>query len=219
MLKKESVMKSLTYRILSEVLNAVTHGVALGLSIVGLVFLLIKGAHISPLYIIAYTLYGSTLILLFLSSTLFHSLIFTKAKKVFQIFDHSSIYLLIAGSYTPYCLLSIKGTLGVILMIIIWLLAILGVIHKSITLHKKTHTSKISTLLYIGMGWFCLVAVQPLFHSLGAKGVFLLLAGGISYTLGTIFYTLKKIKFMHVIWHLFVILGASFMFFSIFLTT
>jgi hemolysin III len=212
-------MKSATYRILNEVLNAITHGVALGLSIVGLVFLLIKGAHISPLYIIAYTLYGSTLILLFLSSTLFHSLIFTKAKKVFQIFDHSSIYLLIAGSYTPYCLLSIKGTLGVILMIIIWLLAILGVVHKSITLHKKAHTSKISTLLYIGMGWLCLAAIQPLFHSLGAKGVFLLLAGGISYTLGTIFYTLKKIKFMHVIWHIFVILGASFMFFSIFLTT
>jgi hemolysin III len=150
---------------------------------------------------------------------LFHSLIFTKAKKVFQIFDHSSIYLLIAGSYTPYCLLSIKGTLGIILMITIWLLAISGVVHKSITLHKKAHTSKISTLLYIGMGWLCLVAIQPLFHSLGAKGVFLLLAGGISYTLGTIFYTLKKIKFMHIIWHLFVILGASFMFFSIFLTT
>jgi len=212
-------MKSSTYRILNEVLNAVTHGVALGLSIVGLVFLLIKGAHISPLYIIAYTLYGSTLILLFLSSTLFHSLIFTKAKKVFQVFDHSSIYLLIAGSYTPYCLLSIKGSLGIILMIIIWSLAILGVIYKSITLHKKAHTSKISTLLYIGMGWLCLIAIQPLFHSLGAKGVILLLAGGVSYTLGSIFYTLKKIKFMHVIWHLFVILGASFMFFSIFLTT
>ncbi|MDR0690600.1 MAG: hemolysin III family protein [Streptococcaceae bacterium] len=212
-------MKGSTYRILNEVLNAITHGVALGLSIVGLVFLLIKGAHVSALYIIAYTLYGSTLILLFLSSTLFHSLIFTKAKKVFQAFDHSSIYLLIAGSYTPYCLLSIKGVLGVTLMIIIWLLAILGVIYKSITLHKKAHVSKISTLLYIGMGWFCLIALQPLLNSLGAKGVILLLAGGVSYTLGTIFYTLKKVKFMHVIWHLFVILGASFMFFSIFLTT
>jgi hemolysin III len=212
-------MKLSTYLILNEVLNAVTHGVAFGLSIVGLVFLLIKGIHISDLYIIAYTLYGSTLILLFLSSTLFHSFIFTKAKKVLQIFDHSSIYLLIAGSYTPYCLLSIKGTLGIILMIIIWLLAILGVVYKAITLHKKVNISKISTLLYIGMGWLCLIAIQPLLHSLGTKGVLLMLAGGVSYTLGTVFYTLKKIRFMHVIWHLFVILGASFMFFSIFLTT
>ncbi|MDR1521795.1 MAG: hemolysin III family protein [Streptococcaceae bacterium] len=212
-------MKSSTYRILSEILNAITHGVASLLSIVGLIFLLVKGAHISPLHIIAYTLYGSTLILLFLSSTLFHSLIFTKAKKILQIFDHSSIYLLIAGSYTPYCLLSIKGALGLILMIIIWLLAFLGVIYKSIALHKRAYVSKISTILYIGMGWLCLIAIQPLLYSLGVKGVLLMLAGGVSYTLGAIFYTLKKIKFMHVIWHLFVILGASFMFFSIFLTT
>ncbi|MDR0922309.1 MAG: hemolysin III family protein [Lactobacillales bacterium] len=208
------------YLILNEVLNAVTHGIAFGLSIAGLVLLLIKGAHLnSPIYTTAYALYGATLILLFLSSTLFHSLIFTKAKKVFQVFDHSSIYLLIAGSYTPYCLLSIKGWLGWALLITIWALAICGIVYKSITLHKTENVSKISTILYILMGWICVVAIEPLYRALGITGVLLLLFGGIAYTVGAVFYSFKNVRFMHVVWHLFVMLGAGFIFFSIFFTT
>ncbi|SJZ84471.1 hemolysin III [Pilibacter termitis] len=208
------------YLILNEVLNAVTHGIACALSIAGLVILLLKGSHTgSPVYIAAYALYGATLILLFLSSTLFHSLIFTKAKKVFQVFDHSSIFLLIAGSYTPYCLLSIKGWMGITMLVAIWVIAILGVVYKSIFLHRQEKVSKISTILYVAMGWICVFAIQPLYNALGINGLILLVLGGVSYTVGAFFYSLKNVRFMHVVWHLFVMAGACFMFFSILFNT
>jgi hemolysin III len=206
------------YNILNEVLNAVTHGIALGLSIWGLVLLLIKGNHLnSPLYITAYAIYGAMLILLFLSSTLFHSLIFTKAKKVFQTFDHASIFMLIAGSYTPYCMLAIRGTIGWVMLVAIWVLAILGVVYKSITIHKTQNISKLSTVLYILMGWICVLAINPLYHAMGGAGIALLIGGGVAYTLGAVFYSFKNVRFMHVVWHLFVMLGAGCMFLSIYL--
>lgn len=204
------------YLILNEVLNAVTHGIGFGLSIAGLVILLIKGARLdSPIHIISYAIYGSMMILLFLFSTLFHSLMFTRAKKVFQVFDHTSIFLLIAGSYTPFCLLSIQGWLGWTLFILIWLLAISGIVYKSLTLHKKVTVSKISTLIYIIMGWLCVIAFKPLIASLGFWGTFLLTSGGVSYTVGALFYSIKSVRFMHVVWHLFVMLGAGLMYFSV----
>lgn len=204
------------YLILNEVLNAVTHGIGFGLSIAGLVILLIKWARLdSPIHIISYAIYGSMMILLFLFSTLFHSLMFTRAKKVFQVFDHTSIFLLIAGSYTPFCLLSIQGWLGWTLFILIWLLAISGIVYKSLTLHKKETVSKISTLIYIIMGWLCVIAFKPLIASLGFWGTFLLTSGGVSYTVGALFYSIKSVRFMHVVWHLFVMLGAGLMYFSV----
>lgn len=204
------------YLILNEVLNAVTHGIGFGLSIAGLVILLIKGARLdSSIHIISYAIYGSMMILLFLFSTLFHSLMFTRAKKVFQVFDHASIFLLIAGSYTPFCLLSIQGWLGWTLFILIWLLAISGIVYKSLTLHKKETLSKISTLIYINMGWLCVIAFKPLIASLGFWGTFLLASGGVSYTVGALFYSIKSVRFMHVVWHLFVMLGAGLMYFSV----
>jgi hemolysin III len=208
------------YMITQEVFNAVTHGIGFGLAIAGLVALVLKGVHEhSPLAITSYALYGSTLILLFLCSTLFHSLIFTKAKKVFQVFDHSSNYLLIAGSYTPYCLLAIKGALGWGLFGVIWALAILGVVYKSITLPRKESVSKLSTIIYISMGWLCIIAIKPLFDAIGFYGILFLVLGGLSYTLGALFYSLKNVRFMHVVWHLFVMLGAFFMYVSIFMFT
>ncbi len=152
------------------------------------------------------------MILLFLTSTLFHSLIFTKAKKVFQVFDHSSIFLLIAGSYTPFCLLSIRGWLGWTLFVLIWLFAILGIIYKALTLHKRERVSKVSTIIYIFMGS---AFMRFLYHSLGMTGVILMVAGGLSYTIGAFFYSLNSIRYMHVVWHLFVMLGAGFMYFSV----
>ncbi len=208
------------YLIVNEVLNAVTHGIGCGLAIAGLVILLIKGARLgSPLHIVSYAIYGAMMILLFLSSTLFHSLIFTKAKKVFQVFDHDSIFLLIAGSYTPFCLLSVKGWLGWALFTLIWLLAISGVVYKSLTLHKKDTVSKVSTLIYLFMGWLCLVAAKDLWLSLGSVGTALLVYGGVAYSVGALFYSLKNVRFMHVVWHLFVMLGAALMYFSILLYT
>ncbi|MCC9272920.1 PAQR family membrane homeostasis protein TrhA [Enterococcus aquimarinus] len=208
------------YLILNEILNAVTHGIALGFSIAGLVVLLVKGAQLgSPVHIVSYAIYGSTMILLFLFSTLFHSLMFTRARTVFQVFDHSSIFLLIAGSYTPFCLISIQGWLGWTLFVFIWLIAIAGIIYKSLTLHQKEPNPKISTMIYIVMGWLCLIAFYPLVQSLGVRGTALLASGGIAYTFGTIFYRLKNVPFMHVVWHLFVMLGAGLIYFSILLYT
>lgn len=208
------------YLIVNEVLNAVTHGLGCGLSIAGLVILLVKGARLgSAMHVVSYAIYGSTMILLFLFSTLFHSLIFTRAKKVFQVFDHASIFLLIAGSYTPFCLLSIRGWMGWTLFVSIWLLAISGVIYKSVTLHRKETVSKISTLIYIVMGWLCVLAFKPLIDSLGVWGTGLLAGGGVSYTVGSLFYGLKDVRFMHVVWHLFVMLGAGLMYFSVLLYT
>ncbi|MGX7162646.1 PAQR family membrane homeostasis protein TrhA [Enterococcus massiliensis] len=204
------------YLILNEVLNAVTHGIGFGLSVAGLVVLLVRGVRMgSAIHVVSYALYGSMMILLFLCSTLFHSLIFTKAKKVFQVFDHDSIFLLIAGSYTPYCLLSIRGWLGWTLFVLIWTMAISGVVYKSITLHRKETVSKISTIIYIIMGWLCILAAKQLLASLGIIGTALLVGGGVSYTVGAFFYSMKHIRFMHVIWHLFVMLGAGLIYFSI----
>ena len=204
------------YLIVNEVLNAVTHGIGFGLSVAGLVILLVKGARLgSAIHVVSYAVYGSMMILLFLCSTLFHSLIFTRAKKVFQVFDHASIFLLIAGSYTPYCLLSIRGGLGWTLFGLIWLSAISGVVYKSVTLHKKETVSKVSTVIYIIMGWLCILAAEPLLASLGVTGTVLLVSGGVAYTIGAIFYSFKNIRFMHVVWHLFVMLGAGLMYFSI----
>ena len=204
------------YLIVNEVLNAVTHGIGFGLSVAGLVILLVKGARLgSAIHVVSYAVYGSMMILLFLCSTLFHSLIFTRAKKVFQVFDHASIFLLIAGSYTPYCLLSIRGGLGWTLFGLIWLSAISGVVYKSVTLHKKETVSKVSTVIYIIMGWLCILAAKPLLASLGVTGTVLLVSGGVAYTIGAIFYSFKNIRFMHVVWHLFVMLGAGLMYFSI----
>ncbi|MFD2729112.1 PAQR family membrane homeostasis protein TrhA [Enterococcus camelliae] len=205
-----------TYLIVNEVLNACTHGIGLGLSIAGLVILLVKGAHLhSPMHVVSYALYGSMMILLFLFSTLFHSLIFTKAKKVFQVFDHASIYLLIAGSYTPYCLLSIGGWQGWTLFSVIWVMAIIGITYKSLTLHKQQSVSKVSTAIYVIMGWLCLLTAPQLIHSLGLSGTLLLFFGGVSYTLGAVIYSIKNVRFMHVVWHLFVMLGAGLIYFSI----
>lgn len=200
----------------NEILNAVTHGIGVILSFIGLLLLLFKGVQMgSVIHIVSYSIYGTTMFLLFLCSTLFHSFIFTRAKKVFQIFDHDSIYLLIAGSYTPFCLLSIRGWLGWSLCLVIWLLAIIGIIYKSITLGNTTKISNISTIIYIIMGWLCLIAIVPLYNALSPVGFWLLVSGGIAYTVGAFFYSMAKIKYMHVVWHFFVLLGALFMYLSV----
>ncbi|MBO0453158.1 MULTISPECIES: PAQR family membrane homeostasis protein TrhA [Enterococcus] len=203
------------YLITNEVLNAITHGIGVVLSIVGFVFLLRKAS--SGLHYVSFIVYGVSLLLLFLASTLYHSLIFTKAKKVFQVFDHCSIYLLIAGTYTPYCLLYIKGTIGIVLLSIIWLAAIVGIVYKSLTLSKVKTVSKLSTIIYNVMGWAVVIALPSLYQSVGLKGLLLLVGGGVAYTVGSLFYSMKNRRYMHVVWHLFVMLGAILMFFSIYL--
>ncbi|MEO1771493.1 MULTISPECIES: PAQR family membrane homeostasis protein TrhA [Enterococcus] len=203
------------YLIANEVLNAVTHGIAAVLSLVGVGFLLQKAS--TNIDYVSFAIYGVCLFVLFFASTMYHSLIFTKARKVFQVFDHCSIFLLIAGTYTPFCLLRIKGTLGIILLVVIWLAAITGIIYKSLTLTKRNSVSNMSTILYNVMGWAVVIALPTLYQSIGIKGLLLLVGGGLSYSVGSLFYSMKSKKFTHVIWHLFVILGALLMFFVVYL--
>ncbi|GFH40111.1 PAQR family membrane homeostasis protein TrhA [Lactococcus insecticola] len=207
---------SKAYLITNEVFNAVTHGIGFGLAVWGLVLLLFKGiANHSAIQVTSYAIYGTTLILLFLFSTLFHSLIFTRANQVFQVFDHSSIYLLIAGTYTPYCLITLNGWLGWTLFSIVWVCAIIGIVIKSIFLPKWDHVPKISTVLYVIMGWLIVFAMKPLWDAIPHMGVLLLFLGGVLYTCGAFFYSLK-FPYAHVVWHLFVIAAAILMWFSVY---
>lgn len=206
---------SRVYYILNEVLNSVTHGISFILAVIGTVFLVYKGWKLGQggIAIVSYLIFGISMCLLYLSSTLYHSLYFTKARKVFRAIDHSSIYLFIAGTYTPFCLVSLRDSVGIMVCILIWLIAIIGIVLKCVSFEK---VKKISTVLYLIMGWLAIFTAKPLYEAIGKKGVSWLLAGGITYSLGTIFYSLKNIKFMHVIWHLFVTMGSVCMWISIY---
>ncbi|MER2064052.1 MAG: hemolysin III family protein [Alkalibacterium sp.] len=213
----ERTIFSRKYLIANEILNAITHGVGVILSIIALVYLIQKGLEVGgALEVTSYTVYGVTLILLYLSSTLYHSFTFTRAKYIFRIIDHSSIFLLIAGTYTPYTLITIGGRLGVFLTTLIWTIAFLGVLYKTIWFKKF---QGLSLWLYIAMGWISIFFMHYLYQGLGTNGFLWLLAGGLSFTVGALFYRLKHVKFMHVVWHLFVMAGTICMFFSIYLYT
>ena len=196
-----------------EVFNAVTHGIAAMLSIIGTVFLVKKGIHIqSWVSIVAYIIYGLSLVLLFTNSTLYHSFSFSKYRPFFQKIDHSSIYLLIAGTYTPYLMISLASRTAYLFLAIIWALALAGIVFELIAIDRYP---KLSTYMYLTLGWLGILIVYPLIKTIEFNGVLLLALGGIVYSLGTIFYRMKDNRWMHVIWHLFVVGGAAIMFLSI----
>lgn len=205
------------YLIFVEVLNALTHGIGAVLSIVGLVFLYLKAIDNGGRFsLTSYIIYGLSLITLYLSSTLYHSFKFTKIQKVFRRIDHSSIFLLIAGTYTPYTLLTIGGRKGWFFFAVIWTIALFGVLYKTFWFDKFTN---LSVFLYIGMGWMSMFMIRSLYIGLGTGGFWLLVSGGLAFTLGVLFYVQKNIKMMHVVWHLFVMAGTTFMFLSIYFYT
>ena len=210
---KETLKLSYTKQVLIEVLNAATHGIGALLSIIATVALILKGVqHGSHLEIVSYAIYGASLFLLFLNSTLYHSFSLTRYKEVFQKIDHSSIYLLIAGTYTPYLMVSIGGLAGYGFLALVWALAIGGIIFEVYAIGRWP---KLSTFLYLGLGWLSVFIIYPLAQSIPLTGILLLALGGVTYSLGTIFYRMKDNKWMHIIWHLFVLGGAVFMFYSI----
>lgn len=210
---KETLKLSYTKQVLIEVLNAATHGIGALLSIIATVALILKGVqHGSHLEIVSYAIYGASLFLLFLNSTLYHSFSLTRYKDVFQKIDHSSIYLLIAGTYTPYLMVSIGGLAGYGFLALVWALAIGGIIFEVSAIGRWP---KLSTFLYLGLGWLSVFIIYPLAQSIPLTGILLLALGGVTYSLGTIFYRMKNNKWMHIIWHLFVLGGAVFMFYSI----
>ncbi|MGE7023007.1 PAQR family membrane homeostasis protein TrhA [Solibacillus cecembensis] len=189
-----------------ELWNAITHGFGFILSIPACVLLIIYAAqHGTAMHVVSYSIFGATLIILFLMSTLLHSAP-QKYKRIFAILDHSSIYLLIAGTYTPFLLIAIGGTLGIVLLCIIWGLAIFGVVFKCLFIHRF---ERVSLLLYLVMGWLIIFAVKPIYAYLQWDGFLLLLAGGLFFTFGAIFYAWTRLPYNHAIWHLFVIMGCG----------
>lgn len=200
-----------------EVLNAITHGIAAFLGVVAMIFLLDKALS-NPEYavseVVAYTIYGTSFVMLFLASTLYHSFSFSNYKDLFQKIDHASIYLLIAGTYTPYLIVTVGGVVGYIFLGIVWIAALAGIIFEVVWTNRFP---KLSTYLYLIMGWLGIFLIYPLYQSLNMNGIILLFLGGLSYSIGTIFYKMKHLNWMHIIWHLFVAGGAIFMYFSIYL--
>lgn len=196
-----------------ELANSIIHGIGIVFSIAGLAVL----ASFSSLFgnvwhIVSTSIYGATQILLYTTSTLYHSIPFERAKKVLRLLDHSAIFLLIAGTYTPFALVNLRGPWGWTLFGVVWGLAALGIALQSFLLKQRRW---VNALPYIAMGWLIVVAVKPLLASVAPGGLLLLLGGGLAYMVGSVFYVAKRLKFNHAIWHGFVLLGSVLHFFAI----
>jgi hemolysin III len=165
-------------------------------------------------HIVASIIYGVTLILLYLASTLYHGIPSPRAKRALKVIDHSAIYLLIAGTYTPFTLISLRGAWGWTLFGLIWGMALLGITLKVAAISRFRW---LSIALYLGMGWLALVALKPLIEAVSPAGVRLVLLGGVSYKLGVLFYTWRRLPYHHAVWHLFVLAGSVFHFFAVLL--
>lgn len=189
-----------------EIGNASTHAIGVLLSIVALILLHLFAAYQNDsLKWVTSIVFGCTLLLMYVCSTIYHSLTDPEIKQLFRILDHASIYLLIAGSYTPFVLVTIKGSLGWSLFTIIWSLAFAGVLFKWFFAHKF---DLFSTIIYLLMGWMALIIVKPLYQLLPPGGLTYIVSGGLCYTVGVIFYLWERLKFSHVLWHLFVLSGS-----------
>ncbi|MCA9950933.1 MAG: hemolysin III family protein, partial [Anaerolineales bacterium] len=196
-----------------EIANSVTHGIGAALAVAGLSILVVLAVIYGDVTrIVSFSIYGSSLILLYLASTLYHSIQHREAKKVLRIFDHASIYVLIAGTYTPFLLVSIRGTLGWTLFAVVWGLALLGVAWKIFFIGRL---EVLATIVYVLMGWMCLLLFKEMLLKVPPWGVAFLITGGIVYTLGVIFYAWEKLPYNHAIWHLFVLGGSVFHFLAI----
>ncbi len=196
-----------------ELLNSISHGVGALLAIAGSAVLIVWAVIYSDAWgIVGSSIYGFTLILLYTMSTLYHALTNDRAKKVFRALDHSTIYLLIAGTYTPYALVTIRGTMGWVVFSIVWGCAVIGITLNAISVEKY---KKISLALYLISGWAAVIAMKPIVDNLATNGLILMLLGGIFYTGGIVFYVMKKRKYFHGIWHFFVLGGSICHYFSI----
>jgi len=195
------------YTVLEEILNSVTHGAGALVSIAGLVFLTTYSSMYGQAqHIVSCAVFGISLVLLYTASTLYHSFQKPNIKHILKILDHSCIYVLIAGTYTPFMIVIVRGALGWTLFTIVWSLTISGIIFKAFFVNRF---KIVSTLAYILMGWLIIFAIKPLFQTLPGSGIAWLVAGGLAYTLGTIFYAWKTLPFNHAIWHLFVLAGSA----------
>jgi hemolysin III len=206
------------YNKIEEIFNGISHGLGVVFGIFALTILLvvsIRKGDVSS--IVAFSIYGACIILMFLSSTLYHSIPMEKAKKVLRVFDHSSIFLFIAGTYTPIVILTLTGALRIGVLIGIWAIALSGVGFKIFTYGKFDKYKAISLILYIGMGWIAILPIKSIINATSINFFFWILGGGLLYTLGTIFYGFRKIPFNHGIWHIFVLAASIVHFVGIYL--
>lgn len=204
-----------SYSLPEEIANSVTHGIGFLLALAALVLLVVFSALRGTVWhVVACSIYGTTLVLLFGASTLYHSLPWPRVKAVLKVLDHSAIYLLIAGTYTPFLLVPLRGAWGWSLFGILWGMALAGIVFK---IFFAGRFKLVSTLLYIGMGWMVVIAIRPLWVSLPMGGLIWLVAGGLFYTGGTVFYLQHRIPYNHAIWHAFVLAGSLCHFFSVML--
>ena len=211
MKKKEDINH---YSPIEEKINIISHAVGFVLSIVALVFL-VRYASIygNAWHIVSFSIFGVSLMVLYASSTVYHSAKNPQFRRKMRIVDHASIYILIAGTYTPFTLVTLHGVTGWVLFGVTWGMAVTGIILKFF------HTGKydsISTLMYVFMGWIIVFAIKPLINNLSSEGLFWLVAGGMAYTTGAILYSINKIKFNHAIFHLFVLIGSVCHFISVY---
>jgi hemolysin III len=196
-----------------ESVNALTHGLGALLSLGGLVVLVILASrHGDAWHIVSCCIYGVTLLLLFSSSTLYHSFRSQRLKHIFHIIDHASIFLLIAGTYTPFVLVNLRGGWGWSLFGVIWGLALAGIVFQ---IFFVSRFRLVQVVIYLAMGWLVVIAFKPLLTRVPLPGMIWLLAGGLCYTAGVLFYLWKKLPFHHAIWHLFVLAGSIFHYFAI----
>ncbi|PTY37551.1 hemolysin III [Saccharospirillum sp. MSK14-1] len=202
-----------TYSILEEWANSLTHGIGAVLSIAGLIVLVVLASLYGDAWqIVSASVYGATLILLYSASTLYHAIQAPRVRQLMRRFDHIAILYLIAGTYTPFTLVTLRGPWGWTLFGIVWGLTLLGtVVH--LTSLRRFHWLMVG--LYLFMGWSVLIAIRPLIATLPPAGLSLLVAGGLSYTLGVVFYGMKRLPFNHAIWHLFVLAGSALHFFTV----
>lgn len=202
------------YSLKEEIAHSVTHGIGALLSVIGLTLLVIYSSmYGDSWHIISSSIYGLTLITLYTSSTLYHAITVPDVKRFLQKLDHAAIFLLIAGTYTPFTLVNLRGGWGWTLFGIVWSIAIAGMIMELIV---KRRYKRVSLGLYLGLGWIVMIAIDPMITHVEIGGLILLLIGGLFYSLGVIFYVWKKLLYHHAIWHLFVLAGSAFHFFAVF---
>jgi hemolysin III len=196
-----------------EIANSISHGLGLILAIIALPILVVSAMRVgSTHFMVGASVFGATMVLLYLASTLYHSVAHEQTKRLCRLFDHSAIFLLIAGTYTPFTLGVLRGAWGWTLLVIIWALAITGIVVKAL---PRTRHSWISMVLYLVMGWLAVVAIKPIFQLVPVPGILLIFAGGVAYTSGLAFFAARRLRYSHFIWHLFVIAGTTFHFFAV----
>jgi hemolysin III len=208
----QAQLEKVDYKLGDILANAITHGVGALLAVGGGIYLVAVSAHGDVWQVASCSIFAFTLFLVYLCSTLYHSLVRTRARHIFHILDHAAIYLLIAGTYTPFTLVSLRGTTGWWMFGVVWGLAVAGVIFKSFAVGRFEVAS---ALVYLFQGWFVVLAVRPLIHAIGWHGVCWLGAGGVAYTLGIVFYALDKRSYFHATWHIFVLAGSVAHYFAI----